>query len=126
MRSITTFSRVFLAVFLRATCVGKLWSGYRAYYSIPQQVFVLAIIVEMILMLGLLVDKCSHLASIGVGLMAAIGTAIEMFGRGATCGCMGSMVRLTSGQHILVDATIGALAVVVWHGKSVELARQPG
>ncbi len=120
MKAITTYLRVILAVFLAATCVSKLFGGYQTHYLISQELFAVAIVIEVILTLGLLVERFCYIASVGVAILAGIGIGIEVLGRGTTCGCLGSLVRLTSAQHILLNATAGAVAVIVWSGKSDE------
>lgn len=108
-------SRVALLVVLSTTCAAKLWSGHQPHFALSREVFIIATIVEIALVCGLLVRRLRAWASVGVGVLAAIGIVVEFFGRGRTCGCLGSVIRLTSAQHILLSATVGALAVVVWY-----------
>lgn len=120
MRLIASYTRVGLAGFLALTAVGKLWSGYQSHFSVSHELYAIAIVVELLLAVGLLFDESGRVASVGVGVLAAAGIAIEIFGGGGTCGCLGSLIQLTSAQHIIVNATAGALAVVVWSGMCTE------
>lgn len=114
MISLTTTARIALAAFLTVSCIAKWIGGYQQHYSIPESLFVLAIGAEMVLVPGLLIHKYYRLAAAASAVMAAVGATLEFLGGGATCGCMGSMFRMTPGQHILLDSTVGALAVMIW------------
>jgi hypothetical protein len=107
--------RVLLLVFLATACTAKLWDGYQQHYAISRSLFVTATSLEVAFVLGLLVPRFRAATSAGVGVMAAIGIGVAFWSQGKSCGCLGSMIRLTSAQQILLNATVGALSVVAWH-----------
>ncbi|MCA8952749.1 MAG: hypothetical protein KDE27_24780 [Planctomycetes bacterium] len=106
--------RIAILLFLGFACATKLWGGYQPEFAISEGLFWAATILEIGLMVGLLIRSTRAWALIGCGVLAAVGIGIEFWGRGETCGCLGSMIRLTSAQHVLLNATLGALAVVAW------------
>jgi hypothetical protein len=110
---ITTCSRGVLAALLAIACLGKLLGGYQEYFAIPESMFLASIGFEACLLIGLLTKRHWRLSALGVGLLSAIGIGIELLGSGATCGCLGSLVRLSAGQHVLVNATAGAIACMI-------------
>ena len=115
MTFIERILRVTLIVFLGASCAAKLWSGHEPHFAVSRGVFVAATVLEIGMILGLLIKRLRAWASSGVALLAAIGICIELLARGKTCGCLGSVIRLSSAQHVLLNATVGALAVLVWY-----------
>lgn len=117
--------RLALVFFLSVTCVAKVWGGYAVHYAITRELFVVGIVLEGILVMGLTRERWCVLASIGVATLAAVGIVIQLVARGKTCGCLGALGRMTSGQHVLVNATMGAIAVLVWLVKRSEHSARP-
>lgn len=120
MNATRDWPTLLLATFLSATCVAKLWGGYDATYAISEPWFVAVTVMEVLLVFGLISPRWCSVSSIGVGAMAAVGIVIEVAARGRTCGCLGALGRLTSAQHVMLNATMGAIAVLVWHSKCGE------
>jgi len=114
---------IVLVIFLGLTVGAKFFGGYRQSFSVSREIFIVATIVEVALAFGLLLSRLRRLAAVGVCVMALLGIAVELLSGGATCGCLGATIRLTSAQHILINATVGALAALVW-GNEIAVDRK--
>lgn len=68
---------------------------------------------EVLLAAGLCMERWVVWAATGVCGVAAAGLVMEMLGHSGMCGCLGTLMRMSSGQHMLLNGTVGALAVLV-------------
>lgn len=125
MQTTSWLLRLALFSALIASCIAKLWGGHQPEYVLSQTAFVAATLAEGVLAFGLLVPRLRTWSAVGIGAMAAVGISIAFWGQGRTCGCLGSMMRLTASQHVLVSATVGVLAVLVWHVEVAERRAWP-
>ena len=107
-----------LGAVMAASILAKLAGGHQPYFAVSRSIYFVALVAELLLLCGLAFPRLRAWSAFGIGTMAAAGVLVALFGDGRACGCLGTFLLLSPGQHMLLSSSVGALAVLVWRFES--------
>ncbi len=102
-------SRWALCAVLAISAAGKLLTPYEEAYVVPEALYYLGAIVELVA--AVLLHMRHRTWAIATAIVLAVfGISLGVAVPGELCGCFGSLVRLEGKYHVLVSGAVGALA----------------
>jgi hypothetical protein len=116
--------RWLVVLVLLAMATEKFYTGHRDHFKMPAMLYYSSALVELMLA-GLLACARQRIVGVALIMIALMGIAVEMFGSGGSCGCLGARIVLTSRQHMLVASAFGLVGLLVLKDANMTARNRP-